>query len=134
ECHQGRLPEARLRTEDGFAGAEIQDAVSEQRATSGYLVWRHYVPGHVYASVQSETGIELDEIQAVRRGRRLEPPPEKITIVSLTGGEVPDVMSSGWGGRYVSLGAKRILEKHGREGELQFIPAEFSPHLGQRGR
>ena len=95
-----------------------------------YLVWKDHVPGHEYASVQSESGIDLLQIQAVRRGQRLDPPPLGITINTLTQGPLPDVVSSGWGGRYVSTTPKQILEKHVQLEFLQFFPAMLAPRLG----
>jgi hypothetical protein len=96
-----------------------------------YLVWQDYTPGHEFASVQEEEGLELEEKQDVRWGRPVQDPPERIAIRTLTPGEIPDVMSSGWGGLYLSPAAKRIVETHARPEHVQFIPATFAPHLGE---
>lgn len=97
-----------------------------------YRIWKAWVPGHRFASVQAELGLTPAQIRAIRWGEPLEPVPDEVTVTSLTRGPLPDVMSSGWGGRYLNLAAKHILESFARD-VTQFVPACLAFHLGDRG-
>ena len=98
-----------------------------------YQIWEDYVPGSEFASVRDHLGLYDQQIDDIRWGIKLESIPKEVLITSLWPGKIPDVISSGWGGNFVSSAIKNILERFCQPDEVQFIPTKILHHPELQG-
>lgn len=97
-----------------------------------YQVWQTYELAGDVASVRRLRGISAAQIDAVRWGRPLEDFAGEVVIEDVEPGRLPDLMTSGWGARFVTEPVRDVLDRHCPPDTVQWIPARLAPLPEQR--